>query len=73
MTVAELPDMPPSKIEKTKTDLSQKEVSQSVGSAWGQDEPTEGEKELMDILDACELSSFPPGTAKVFENAIERL
>lgn len=27
----------------------------------------------MDILDACELSSFPPETARVFENAIERL
>ena len=31
------------------------------------------EAELMDILDACELSSFPPETARVFENAIERL
>lgn len=27
----------------------------------------------MDILDACELSFFEPETAKVFENAIERL
>ncbi len=27
----------------------------------------------MGILDACELSSFPPETARVFENAIERL
>ena len=24
-------------------------------------------------MDACELSSFPPETARVFENAIERL
>ena len=27
----------------------------------------------MDILDACELSYFEPETARVFENAIERL
>ncbi|WP_455582545.1 hypothetical protein [Dysosmobacter sp.] len=27
----------------------------------------------MDILDACELSLFSPETAKVFENAVERL
>lgn len=34
---------------------------------------TDDETELMGILDACELSSFEPETAKVFENAIERL
>ena len=33
----------------------------------------EGEQELMGILEACELDSFPPETARVFENAIERL
>ena len=31
------------------------------------------EGELMGIVDACELSSFPSETARVFENAIERL
>ncbi len=31
------------------------------------------EAELMGILDACELSYFEPETARVFENAIERL
>ena len=72
-TVTELPDPPPSKIEIIKTNSNQKEVSQSVSGAWAQDGPTDDERELMDILDACELSSFPPGTAQVFENAIERL
>lgn len=72
-TVPELPDLPPSKIEVIQTNPSQKEVSQSVSGAWAQDGPTDDERELMDILDACELSSFPPGTAQVFENAIERL
>ena len=71
--VAELPDPPPSKIEIIKTKPNQKEVSQSVSGAWAQDGLTDDERELMDILDACELSSFPPGTAQVFENAIERL
>lgn len=71
--VAELPDPPPSKIEIIQTYPSQKEVSQSVCGAWAQGGPTDDERELMDILDACELSSFPPGTAQVFENAIERL
>ena len=44
------------------------EVSQPVSHGRADDEA-----ELMDILDACELSSFPPETARVFENAIERL
>lgn len=34
---------------------------------------TDEEKELADILDACELSSFSLEMARVFENAIERL
>ena len=71
--VTELPDPPSSKIEKIKTNPNQKEVSQSVSGAWAQDGSMDDERELMDILDACELSSFPPGTAQVFENAIERL
>ena len=33
----------------------------------------DSEAELMGILDACELSYFQPETARVFENAIERL
>ena len=63
-----------SKKEKREIELIQKEVSPSVDSAReagqtdGQDE-----EELTGILDACELSYFPPETARVFENAIERL
>jgi len=71
--VAELPDPPPSKIEIIKTEPNQIEVSQSVVGVHAQGGLTDDERELMDILDACELSSFPPGTAQVFENAIERL
>ena len=71
--VAELSDPPPRNIEIIQTNLRQKEVSQSVDGARAQDGSTDDERELMDILDACELSSFPPGTAQVFENAIERL
>ena len=73
LAVAELPDMPPSKKEIRKTDPIQKEVSQSVPPALTPDGQTDDEKELMGILDACELSFFPPETARVFENAIERL
>lgn len=54
--------------------LSQIEVSPSVL------EPThdgltdeERENDFLNILDACELTGFTPGTALVFENAIERL
>ena len=64
-----------SKKEKREKDLIQKEVSLSVGAARGsgQADGQDDEEELMDILDACELSYFPPETALVFENAIERL
>lgn len=53
------------------------DVSQSVGAA-GADRRTDGdeenvERELTGILDACELDFFPKDTARVFENAIERL
>ena len=34
---------------------------------------TGDEQELTGILDACELQCFPRETARVFENAIERL
>jgi len=64
---------PPSYIEKRNKNLSQKEVSPSV-SALGLDRRTDDdENELDEILDSCELYCFPPETAKVFENAIERL
>ena len=57
------------------TDFSQpdtafSDVSPSVAS---EDGPTDDEKELTGILDACELSYFEPEVARVFENAIERL
>lgn len=52
--------------DKRKNDESYIEVSPSV---------TEGldEEELTGILDACELSSFEPEMARIFETAIERL
>ena len=67
-------DLRSSKKEKREIELIQKEVSPSVdtareaGQTDGQDE-----EELTGILDACELSYFPPEMARVFENAIERL
>lgn len=72
---AEPPDLQSIQKEIRKKDPIQKEVSRSVCGTHSRDRPTddEEEKELMDILDACELSSFPRGTAQVFENAIERL
>ncbi len=65
---------PPSYIEKRNKELSQKEVSQSVGPA-GADRRTDDddEEELEEIFENCELYCLPPETAKVFENAIERL
>lgn len=72
--VAEPQDLLPSKKEKRKKERSQKEVSPSVERAGAWD-ATDGqdEEELTDILDACELSYFPPETARVLENAVERL
>jgi hypothetical protein len=62
-----------SNTEKRNIEISQKEVSQSVGCA-GADGPTGGdEKELEEILESCELYCFPRETAQVFENAVERL
>ena len=46
------------------------EISQSVTRGDG---PADGERELAGILDACGLHCFPIETARVFENAIERL
>ena len=76
--VLEPRDPPPSKKEKRKKELREKEVSQSVtpplpaGAAWGGQADAE-EEELLDILDACELDCFDSETARVFENAVERL
>ena len=74
MAAAEPRDPPSSKKEFRKKELSKKEVSPSVapGTAWDGQTDRE-EDELMGILDACELSCFPLETARVFENAIERL
>ena len=59
-------DPRPSYTDKRKNDGSYIEVSPSV---------TEGpdEEELTGILGACELSSFEPEMARIFETAIERL
>lgn len=65
-------DLMPSKKETRKIDLSQRVVSQSVLPP-GKDRQADDEAELMGILDACELWCFEAETAKVFENAIERL
>ena len=75
LAVAEPRNPPSSNKEKRNKELIQKEVSQSVGTprAFGQTDGHDDEEELMDILDACELSYFPPEKAGVFENAIERL
>ena len=62
------------KKEKREIDLSHIEVSPSV-NAHSRDGQTDAdaEKELLDILEDCELYCFEPETALVFENAIERL
>ena len=76
LPVLEPQNLPPSKKEKRKTEWSEKEVSPSVPPAreTAEDGQTdEAERELLDILDACELYCFPPETALVFENAVERL
>lgn len=49
------------------------QVSQSVSFSEVDETGRAEEQELADILDACELYSFAPETAAVFEAAIERL
>lgn len=66
--VAEPSDLRPSYNNTSKKERSNTYVSQPVPPGRAGEEA-----ELMDILDACELSYFEPETAKVFENAIERL
>lgn len=72
LTAQELPIRQPSKKEKRKTEISDDFICLSVPDIPRKDEQTDEEK-LADILDACELSSFSPETARVFENAVERL
>ena len=71
---AEAQKVMPSKKEKRKIDCSQIEVSPYVLEP-AHDGLTDEEREddFLNILDACELTGFTPGTALVFENAIERL
>ena len=71
---AEAQKVMPSKKEKREIDRSQIKVSPPC-PAHARDGLTDEEREedFLDILDACELSYFPPETALVFENAIERL
>ncbi len=74
--VPEPPRMPWSNTYGNHTYSSQKEVSPSVPQppCDGQtDESLSFEPELADILAKCELHCFSEGSAKVFENAIERL
>lgn len=63
---------PPSYIDTRNTEQSNTEVSQSFPPV-GADGQADDEAELIGILGACELSFFEPETARVFENAIERL
>lgn len=68
------PPIPPtSKKENNKPYRSQKEVSQSIPRARDDGLTDADEKELTEILDSCELSLFPVDTARVFEDAVERL
>ena len=70
------PDVPePQDLGASNTDLSQPDIAFSdvSPSVPSEDRPTDDEKELTGILDACELSYFEPEVARVFENAIERL
>ena len=69
---AEPQDLRSSDIDFRSPDRSHLECSLSVDTA-GPSGLTDDEEALADILDACELESFEPETARVFENAIERL
>lgn len=70
LAVPEPPEPGPSYIELSYTELSQKEVSPSVPRGDGR---ADDEQMLQEILDDCALFVFPIETARVFENAIERL
>ena len=62
----------PSHMKYSHMDGSDMKVSLYAGAAPGRDGPAE-DAELMEILESCELETFSPETARVFENAIERL
>jgi hypothetical protein len=63
-----------SNTDVSNTEKSDIYISQSVSNARERDRPDGDEiQELDDILDGCELWTFPNATAQVFENAIERL
>ncbi len=68
--VAEPQELRPSNKELSHTYPSHTDVSLSVPRSDGQ---ADGEVELTGILDACELQCFSCETARVFENAVERL
>ena len=70
--VSEPRDLRPSYKDLSHTYPSHTEVSLSVPRTHV-DRLTGDEQELTGILDACELQCFPGETARVFENAIERL
>lgn len=70
MELSEVPEWHPNYIDMSHTDLSHTEVSPSAPRGGG---PAGDEEELIGILDACELQCFSSETARVFENAIERL
>lgn len=71
----EVPDPHPSKINLSKTDGSFHDVSPSVIPAGAQTQDGQAAEiaQLNEILEQCELWTFEPETAKVFESAIERL
>ena len=68
--VPEPQELRPSYKDLSHTYPSHTEVSPSVPRRDGR---ADGEAELTGILDACELQYFSGETARVFENAIERL
>lgn len=70
--VSELQNLPSNKIDMRNIDPSYLESSQSVRPAPFSRRANE-EQELLNILDACDLECFAPETARVFENAVERL
>ena len=70
MELPEVPEWHPNYKDKSHTDLNHTDVSPSVPRGSG---PADDEAELMGILAACELQCFSDETARVFENAIERL
>ena len=70
--VPEPQELQPSYKDLSHTYHSHTEVSPSVPRTHV-DRLTGDEQELTGILDACELQCFPGETARVFENAIERL